>query len=200
MRTPRYSGHFNLFQWCPVYRGSTVYTHFSDFTIGGRGSNNEQNGADTSSQIAAKLELEKLKRRVAELETQLGLRKQRGLKFTVRFGYLAQRNVIIAYKRKKVSLINTALNYISLHREHLLIDFFSLTLAAGSFLCSGLTPPSFPADERARLSHQEGASRSGQSSPALHLQESAQRQPPLRPCGEEYTLIIEASPFLLWLC
>ena len=25
MRTPRYSEHFDLYQWCPVQRGSTVY-------------------------------------------------------------------------------------------------------------------------------------------------------------------------------
>ena len=49
---------------------------FLDFKVGGG-----DDGRD--SQLSARMELDCLKQRVAELEAQLGLRKRRGLKFTV---------------------------------------------------------------------------------------------------------------------
>ena len=63
-----------LFFYCP---DSTVSGSGDD------GSVKQQNGTDTSSQSAVRMELEQLKRRVAELEAQLGARRQQGLKFTV---------------------------------------------------------------------------------------------------------------------
>lgn len=56
-----------------------------DFTVSGGGDDKsvKQNGTDTSSQSAARMELEQLKLRVAELEAQLGARKKQGLKFTL---------------------------------------------------------------------------------------------------------------------
>ena len=52
---------------------------------GGGGGVSKTNGEVLDPQAAARAELEQLKQRVAELESQLGLRKNRGLKFTVRY-------------------------------------------------------------------------------------------------------------------
>lgn len=70
---------------CIDYLEIWLFLYCSDFTVSGGGDDKsvKQNGTDTSSQSAARMELEQLKLRVAELEAQLGARKKQGLKFTV---------------------------------------------------------------------------------------------------------------------
>ena len=62
----------------------------ADFRVGGGSGEEGGSNGGVDPQASVRAELEQLKQRVAQLESQLGVKKQRGLNFTVRTGFRGQ--------------------------------------------------------------------------------------------------------------